>query len=100
MKKIDEFRVKNEKTVFVLTRKNLKNFTPFDFGETATIFIGNEKTNKILYMIYLKKEKYNSYWIKSLVVDAKSFKVLTTSERKKGFLPCYIDAFLSKSKEK
>ena len=95
--KIDKYKIKNENKLYVVTKKELKNLSPFDFENNTSIYIVSEKIKRIKYLIYLIKKKYSTYRFESIVVNTITYELLTTSRGKKEFKPYYIDDFLKKT---
>lgn len=81
---------------FKLTRKELKDKSPFDFNSGDTIYVLN-KQGDFKYIIELKKEKYSTFSLETKVCCAKTYEYLNcTIGNKKGMTPSYIDDFKSK----
>lgn len=83
--------------VIGLTKKELKEKSPFDFNNGDTIYVKPNEQSDYKYVIELKKEKYSSFSLETKVRCAETFKYLScTVGSRKGMRPVYIDNFISK----
>jgi hypothetical protein len=83
--------------VFELTRKELKEKSPFDYNSGDTIYVRPNEKSDYKYAIELKKEKYPTFSLETRVRCAETFKYISsTVGSKKGMRPIYIDDFIRK----
>lgn len=88
--------IKVSDDLFKVTNKEIIKMKASDFNSGDIIYITDNKSGNIKYIIELDKGSYKTFALKSKVMDADSFKYLTTRGSSKGFRPEYIDDFINR----
>ncbi len=88
--------MKIEDKLYKVTSTEITQMKPSDFGNGSKLYV-TSKTGKIKYIIELNKGIYKTFSLKTRVMDADSFKYLTTPGAKKGMRPYYIDDFIHRN---
>lgn len=86
--------IKVDDKLYKLTNKEVVKMKATDFNSGDTIYVTDAKSGKIKYIIELNKGEYKTFALKTRVMDADTFKYLTTAGSGKGFRPYYIDDFI------
>lgn len=86
--------IKVDDKLYKLTNKEIAKMKASDFKSGDTIYVTDAKSGKIKYIIELNKGQYKTFGLKTRVMDADTFKYLTTPGSSKGFRPYYIDDFI------
>lgn len=88
--------IKVNEGLFKVTNKEIRKMKASDFNSGDSIYVTDSKSGNIKYTIELDKGSYKTFALKSKVMDADTFKYLTTRGSSKGFRPAYIDDFLNR----
>lgn len=84
---------KIDDNLYKLTSKDLRKMKPSDFGNKSVIYVTSIR-GAVRYIITLKKEKYDTFTLETVVQNADTYKSLVTPGNGPSFRPYYIDTFL------